>query len=404
MEYGHEDTSVRLYRDVNKTERHLLELSPEDAKEIKRLCDNIRKMQNLSMPVTDVKGVKVTKKNRLPLSLLLSAISAMRVMGSLSRISRDEYIGRFRHEGIKNMLRSCTTEKNGVLPVVFTMGTLARGDGGFPEGGSLPFAGRIAEKFKSLSGELLLGTRADKVIVENGKAAGVMTGDKRLDADAVIVTADTMMMDHLFDTPPKSDWLDEMRKTAEPTMCTFICLGVGADLKKYNKGYIIKAPQPIELANETYEYLSISNYAGDPVYSPEGKSAITVQLGGDTYGYWKKAKDEGRYAEEKQRIADDIIAALATGMPETQGKVEVIDVATPLTYERYCANWKGSWMTEILPGMKMKTYPADIKGLTGVYFAGHRMMPPGGLPVALTSARDAVQCLCRDTGTVFVSE
>jgi hypothetical protein len=53
-----------------------------------------------------------------------------------------------------------------------------------------------------------------------------------------------------------------------------------------------------------------------------------------TYGYWKKAKDEGRYAGEKQRIADDIIAALAVRMPETQGKVEVIDVATPLTYER----------------------------------------------------------------------
>jgi hypothetical protein len=32
-----------------------------------------------------------------------------------------------------------------------------------------------------------------------------------------------------------------------------------------------------------------------------------------------------------------------------------IDVATPLTYERYCANWKGSWKTEMLPGMKMKT-------------------------------------------------
>ena len=80
------------------------------------------------------------------------------------------------------------------------------------------------------------------------------------------------------------------------------------------------------------------------------------------------------------------------------------DVATPLTYERYCANWKGSWMTEMKPGMKIKTYPAVINGIKGLYFAGQRMMPPGGLPVALMSARAAVQHLCRDSGTVFISE
>jgi len=91
-------------------------------------------------------------------------------------------------------------------------------------------------------------------------------------------------------------------------------------------------------------------------------------------------------------------------MPEIHGRVEVINVATPLTYERYCANWKGSWMTEMKPGAKMKGYPAAIRGLGGVYFAGHRLMPPGGLPVALVTARTAVQYLCRDTGTVFVSE
>jgi phytoene dehydrogenase-like protein len=131
---------------------------------------------------------------------------------------------------------------------------------------------------------------------------------------------------------------------------------------------------------------------------------MTVQLGGDTYDFWKKAREENRYAEEKQKTAEAVIAALSARIPEMRGKVEVCDVATPLTYERYCANWKGSWMTEMTKGMKMKTYPAAIKGLSGVYFAGHRMMPPGGLPVALMSGRTAVQYLCRDTNTLFVSE
>jgi phytoene dehydrogenase-like protein len=61
-------------------------------------------------------------------------------------------------------------------------------------------------------------------------------------------------------------------------------------------------------------------------------------------------------------------------------------------------------MTEITPSMEFKPYPAAIEGLNGVYFAGQRMHPPGGLPSALLSGRAAVQYLCRDTNTLFVSE
>ncbi|MCL2059176.1 MAG: NAD(P)/FAD-dependent oxidoreductase [Oscillospiraceae bacterium] len=404
LEYDHNGTAIRLYRDVNRTEKHLISLSPADEKEIKSLCDKIRSVQNLAMPVTDLRGVKTTKKIHLPLKLLFSALSAMRVMNMCSRLSREQYVSRFAHEGIRDMLRSVTAEEGGILPLVFTMGTLARGDGGFPEGGSLPFVMRIVDTFKGLGGELFLNTRADKVLIENNKAVGVIAGDERLNADAVIVTADTMQMEHLFDIPLEAPWLDEMKTITKPTMCVFVSLGIDADLSKYPHGYYFKPDTPIKIANQTYEYLNFINYSADRVYSPEGKTAMTTILSGDTYDYWKKAKEEDNYAAYKKRVADDIVAALAAKLKEAAGKIEVVDVATPLTYERYCANWKGSWMTEMLPGMKMKSYPSAIKGLDGVYFAGHRMMPPGGLPVALMSGRTAVQYLCRDTGTLFVSE
>jgi len=395
---------IKLYRDVDLTERHFIELSPADTKEIRRLCGYIRKVKNLSVPVTDLFGVKVTKKTHLPLSLLFSALSALFVMNVVSKTSREKYINSFTHAGLRDMIRTFTTEKNGIMSLVFTMGALARGDGGFPEGGSLPFVERIVKTLTGMGGELLCNTRADKVIIENGKAAGVMAGGKKMPADAVIIAADTMVIDYLFDAPPKAQWLDEMRAVTEPTMATLVSLGINANLGKYHKNYIFRLKTPIKLANETYESISINNYAADPVYSPKGKSAVTIQLPGNTYEFWKKAKEENRYAEEKQKVADAVIAEISAQIPEANGKVEIIDVATPLTYERYCANWKGSWMTEMKSGMRMKNYPAVIKGLSGIYFAGHRMQPPGGLPVALVSGRTAVQYLCRDTHTLFVSE
>jgi len=403
-EYDHKGTPIRIYRDIDKTEKHWLDIAPEDAKEIRALCNHVRKIKNLVMPVFDLKGLKVTKKFKQPLPMLLSSLGALRHMRKINKIQREEYINRFSNEGMQDFIRAHSNDKTGIRFLLLTMGTLTRGSGGYPEGGSLPFVMRMAKTLKGLGGEILYNTRADHVVMENGKAVGVIVDNQQMDADAVIITADTMAIDHLFDAPPAAPWLDKMREVTQPIMTTFVSLGFDADLTKYPHRYIFKPETPIKLDKRTYGRLVINNYADNPAYSPAGKTAMTIMLSGDTYDFWKTAKENGTYAQEKQRIADDVIAAVVAQIPEAKDKIEVCDVATPLTYQRYCATWRGSWMTEMTDGAKIKPYPPVIEGLSGVYFAGHRMMPPGGFPVALRTGRTAVQYLCRDTNTIFVSE
>ena len=406
LEYNHNGTPIRAYRDLEKMEDHLIDISPNDEKQIKKLCKNIRRMEKLAMPVTDLRGVKVTKKNNPPLSLLFSVIPSVRLMNSLNKMPTEDYVKRFKHEGIRNMIRSFTSDEIGALPFVFTMGLMSRGDGGFPEGGSLPFVWRMAETFKEHGGEILYKTRADRVLVESGKAVGVMVGYKRMPADAVIVTADTMAIDHLFYMPPEAKWIDYMKENTKATTCTFVSIGIDIDLSQYPNGYAFKLRQPIKLANRSYRFLRVNNYAGNTTYAPAGNTAMTIILDGDSdmYNFWKKAKEADRYYEEKQRLANEVIMALAMEMPEASRHFKVCDVATPLTYERYCAGWNGSWMTAMVEGARMRSYPPTVKDFAGVYFAGHRMRPPGGLPSAVISARLAVQQLCKDTKTVFKSE
>jgi len=404
-EYDHQGTPIRFYRNIALTEKHWLSLAPQDKKEIRKLCKNIRRVQNLSMPIPNLRKVKLSKKPSYPpLSLLWAALAAWRLLKTLSKVSRDSYIHRFSHEGLQHLLRASTHERSGILPLVFTMGTLARGDGGFPEGGSLPFVQRMLKTFTSAGGEILCDTQAQRVVVENGKAVGVLAAQRHFPADAVIVSSDTMAMDALFETPPQAPWIEQMRQNAKPTMATLVSFGLNVNLKNYPKYGVFRLKKPIGLASQTYKYLSFNNYAEDAAYSPPGKTVLTFQLGGDSYAHWKQAKTENRYWEEKQKLADAVMEALCAQIPEAVGHIEVWDMATPLTYERYCGTWKGSWMTEMSPKMKMKTYPSVVPGLLGVYFAGHRMMPPGGLPIALLSGRTAVQYLCRDTHTRFISE
>ena len=373
--YSHKGTPIRLFRDVNATEEHLLSLSPADEKEIKLLCSNIRKVQ---------KGEEVGP--------------------DFYELSREQYAARFVHEGISELIRSIPGEQQGMLMLLFTLGSLAGGDGGFPEGGSLPFAARMVETYTLSGGKILYQTQADRVITEHGKVTGVTAGKEFHPADAVIITSDTMSAGRFFDTPLQTSWLDEMQSVTEPTMATLVSLGIRTDLKKYPERLIFKLDQPIHLGDQSYKYLSINNYASDPVYSPAGKSAVTIQLPGDTYAFWKTARDENRYTEEKQKLQNAVSAAISLQIPETKGKIEICDIATPLTYERYCGNWKGSWMTELKAGTGQEPYPPAAEGLNGVYFAGQRMMPPGGLPPALLSGIRAVQCLCEDMGVKFIDE
>jgi len=403
-EYRYKETPIRMYRDVDLTQKHWIELSPEDEQEIRKLCNDIRKISKLVMPVADLTGVKVTRKQWPPVKLLFSFLSSNRQMKKSSKIPKEEYIRLFKHEGLREFFYQICAGKYAATWLYFSQGAQARGDGGFPEGGSLPFVGRIVKTFRELGGNIVFSTRVDQVVLENNKAVGVRAGETFYPADAVIVASDTMKIEHLFQVQPEAPWLDEMRKRTKPTMCTFVSLGIDADLTKYPKDLIFKLENPLSVATCKYENLKISNYANDPHYSPEGKAAVTMILSGDSYDFWKRAKEEGRYKEEKEKVAKDVIAALTHHLPEIEGKVEVVDVATPLTYERYCGTWRGSWMTMMAHTIKIKAYPATVSNLLGVYFAGHRMRAPGGIPVAARSGRAAVQYLCRDTNTLFISE
>jgi len=122
---------------------------------------------------------------------------------------------------------------------------------------------------------------------------------------------------------------------------------------------------------------------------------------GDTYDFWKKAKEEGRYDEEKRVLAEQISRTICRKYPQAENNIEVLDIATPLTYERYTGAYHGSWMAIQGPGDKMKTYPGSVS-VHGLYFSGHRIMPLGGHPSALAAGRMAAQLVCRQFDAVFV--
>jgi phytoene dehydrogenase-like protein len=162
--------------------------------------------------------------------------------------------------------------------------------------------------------------------------------------------------------------------------------------------------EPFVVAGQEWTRLPVVIYNFDPGLAPEGKTLLTAMQFTD-YEYWKKlSEDPERYKAEKEQIADHVVAALDRRFPGLAARVEMRDVATPMTWERYTGNWKGAYegwriSTETF-GMSMdKTLP----GLADFYMAGQWVMPGGGLPMAVMSGRHVTQIICNKDNKEFVA-
>ena len=143
----------------------------------------------------------------------------------------------------------------------------------------------------------------------------------------------------------------------------------------------------------------IFNY--DPTFAPAGKTAVTCFIPTRNFEFWQRlqADDPEAYRTEKDRVADSVIAALSRRLPQVSQAIEIVDVATPATVIRYTGNWQGSmegWL--MTPGRVYGPLPNTLPGLGHFCMAGQWVVPGGGLPSCLLSARSAVRDMCRHDG------
>ena len=88
--------------------------------------------------------------------------------------------------------------------------------------------------------------------------------------------------------------------------------------------------------------------------------------------------------------------------------MEAVDVATPMTYERYTGNWRGStegWLitTETMCMTMRGGMDKTLPGLEDFYMAGQWVEPGGGVPAVAMSARGVLRKICKRDKKPFVT-
>ena len=101
-----------------------------------------------------------------------------------------------------------------------------------------------------------------------------------------------------------------------------------------------------------------------------------------------------------------VITILERHYPVIEDRIAVIDVATPLTRERYTGNWMGAMQarkpnSNMIKALLQGNLQYAFKGIAGFYMAGQWVEAWDGITTAAQSGRKAVQAICRQDGKQF---
>lgn len=395
------DATVRLYRDFRKTEAELGPLSRRDRLWLAMLRFHVWSFSHFHPVIQDAVGLKVRTPRPFSLWEFVKMTPALVLSPFLMLISARQYAARFRNPHIRALLHCVVSPNINALSLIYTLSTFHAGDSGYPLGGSLRMAQNMADTFTGLGGEIRYRTPALEIVREDGRLKGVRTAEGLLEADAVVISMDARSaIDRLFAEPLQDRWARKMRRNLRTTQCMFAAFGVRADLSAYPRCMYITMDPALEIAGLRFAALQVNNYAWEKDYAPEGCTTLTLILDGQSYRWWKAAKEDGSYREKKNAVLALLEERLGAVIPEMKGRVEVTDLATPMTYVRYCDTHEGSYMTEWLP--LKATVTAPIRYRDGIYFTGQRTGFSGGLPPAAMGAWKTAQALCKDFGVEFV--
>jgi phytoene dehydrogenase-like protein len=400
-----------FYTDVNRLEKHLLESCPDDEIIIREFIQGIRMCIPFDTP---------SSKDPFFKRFIIQARSMSIFVTNGKKIKRwmnttaDDLSKRIKDPLLAEAFKKMWLPEFSMFFMLFTFGYLHNKNAGYPIGGSLPMSEALEKRYIELGGKIHYKSRVAKILTEGGIATGIKLDDGTEHfAKRVVSAADghSTLFDMLDDKFGDDRTREPYKKWPVFPPLIYISLGINrsfSDMPKTVSGETFRLKAPVTIAGRTHDWLTLHTFNQDPTLAPEGKTAMTIMLETD-YDYWKElSKDRKKYLEKKDEIAGIITGLLGQRFPGISSDIEVTDVATPMTFERYTGNWKASfegWLiTPENAGTIMKPMKQTIPGLTNFYMCGQWVEPGGGLPTSIMSAKRLLRLICREDGVKFKSQ
>lgn len=310
----------------------------------------------------------------------------------------------------------------------------------YPKGGLKGLCDRLVDAVSrprssaGAFGEVRLRAQVSRIDVTDGKVCGVILADgSRLSADTVISNADfkaTFL--RLLDSQVLDEEVRRSIGRAKLSGSVLqVCVGLdagkvdlsafsGADRLLYRRSEAdgeLQDPlidwqqgriDPLALAGEELEISLVSRL--DPGLARPGGAVVVIRVPTDHSHFARYRLPGGArkpsYKSYKTMLARALLAQADRVVPGLKQAAEVIDVATPLTFEDQAARTRGAvagWSWDY--GDCMDDHAAELirTPVSGLFMAGHQAYSTlfmGGVPTAMLSGQKAAACVLDGAGPV----
>lgn len=408
----YEGKCATLWRDLERTRKEMLEISPEDEKEINRFIDCIRLGVNLQSPADDPSGKKKVFKDT---AYSISRAELIRTLLTYTGQTLEDMSHKIKSPLLKMITLDFMSKNYESLWLAMAYSFFVAGNGDLLPGGSAVIPERMVETFTGLGGKLFLNSPVEKVSINEKNdfsghglfrkkkyaSAGVFLEDGRfIEADYIICACDMhYTFCHLLN---RKFYPESLRKAYSNNKKNIIyssfhvAFAVDGLFEEINDTIYFDC-EPFDVGLSRIRRICVKNYRnyGDYI-APEGKTIIqcsVIQYKRDAF-FWQRLhdKDENIYRLNKENVARAIQYRIEKKYPQYSDRLHILDTWTPYTYRKRNNCHAGAYMRFITKVVNTKAFlPSDIKGLSNVLLANHWLRYPGGTPTAALMGKVAVE-------------
>ena len=249
----------------------------------------------------------------------------------------------------------------------------------FMNKGVFTFTGGTDKLISMMSDELekngvTICTRAkvDQVVVERGKVVGVEIDGRVIKASAVI--SNSGITNTIHNLTDRSHYSDEFLELADDvrvnnSSCQ-VYIGIKEEEKIPDVGDLLFTSTNPEF--DSSELLDVDTRSKTfSLYYPKtrpGHDRYTIVASMNSrYEDWEKL-DKDSYEAQKQKITDQAVSDLNRYLPGIKGKIDWLEAATPLTFNRYTLHTRGTSFGTKFEGLDLSR--SIFKEVPGLFHVG----------------------------------
>jgi phytoene desaturase len=312
----------------------------------------------------------------------------------------DEYIGDDRLKAAVGAMWAYTAvppSKTAFLPYAGMLTSLLDGGQSYCRGSFQKLVDAFVAALEEAGGELVVGTKVDRITVEDGRATGVVLDDgTEVRAGLVISNADATQtfeqlvgLDHLPARFAKR--LQKMR----PSLSAFTVYTASSTVDLHELGYahevfISRSWDPDEvyeeiLAGDPASVTMTSTTLADPSLAPEGENLV-VFFAAMPYDIGKP------WSEERDRYTELLIDQVESIIPDFRDGITFKEGATPLALERFSLNRQGAiYGWENTPDQSLSKRLSNATPIENLFLASAWSQPGPGTVACMQAGFQVAQ-------------